>query len=47
MEVKFTSTPTQRHAKTLAAFRDRFGSRFTVGPVIHTGTHTLPLGERL
>lgn len=47
VEVKFTSTPTEQHAKTLAAFRDRFGSRFTVGLVIHTGSHALPLGERL
>ncbi|MGH3912276.1 MAG: ATP-binding protein [Pseudonocardiaceae bacterium] len=47
VEVKLTSTPTERHARTLAVFRDRFGTRFTVGLVIHTGTHTLPLGERL
>ncbi|MGH3976430.1 MAG: ATP-binding protein [Pseudonocardiaceae bacterium] len=47
VEVKLTSTPTERHARTLATFRDRFGPRFTVGLVIHTGTHTLSLGERL
>ncbi|MGH3923328.1 MAG: hypothetical protein ACRDTT_10740, partial [Pseudonocardiaceae bacterium] len=47
IEVKLTSTPTERHARTLATFRDRFGPRFTVGLVIHTGAHTLPLGDRL
>ncbi len=47
VEVKLTATPTERHARTLAAFRDRFGPRFTIGLVIHAGAHTLPLGERL
>lgn len=47
VEVKLTATPTERHARTLAVFRDRFGPRFTVGLVVHTGAHTLPLGERL
>lgn len=47
VEVKFTATPTQRHARTLASFAERFGSRFTVGLVVHGGRHTLPLGERL
>ncbi|MGQ0776514.1 MAG: ATP-binding protein [Pseudonocardiales bacterium] len=47
IEIKLTATPTERHAKTLAVFRDRFGPRFTVGLVIHTGAHSLPLGERL
>jgi len=47
IEIKLTATPTERHAKTLAVFRDRFGPRSTVGLVIHTGAHTLPLGERL
>ncbi len=47
VEVKLTATPTQRHARTLAGFAQRFGSRFTVGLVVHAGRHTLPLGERL
>ncbi|MGH3695999.1 MAG: ATP-binding protein [Pseudonocardiaceae bacterium] len=47
VEVKLTATPTQRHARTLAAFAERLGQRFTVGLVIHAGRHSLPLGERL
>jgi len=47
LEIKLTSTPLERHARTLARFRDMFGSRFTVGLVVHTGRHTLPLGDRL
>jgi uncharacterized protein len=47
VEVKLTATPTQRHARTLASFAERFGSRFTVGLVVHSGRYTLPLGERL
>lgn len=34
-------------AVDLARFRDRFGERFTVGLVVHTGVHTLALGPRL
>ncbi|MGH8907201.1 MAG: ATP-binding protein [Egibacteraceae bacterium] len=47
IEAKLTSTPTDRDARHLASFRDRFGARFTVGLVIHAGSYTLPLGDRL
>ena len=47
IEVKFTSTPTHRHAGHLARMRDRLGGRFTVGIVLHAGPQVLPLGERL
>lgn len=47
IEVKLTSTPLARHARQLAKFRDQYGDRFTVGLVIHAGTNTVPLGERL
>ncbi|MDQ2708647.1 MAG: ATP-binding protein [Actinomycetota bacterium] len=47
IEIKLTSTPLARHARTLASFRDTYGPRFTVGLVVHTGSHTLPLGDRL
>ncbi len=41
IEVKLTATPTERHARTLAR------ERFTVGLVVHTGRHPLPLGDRV
>lgn len=47
IEAKLTATPTTRHARHLALLRDRLGARFAVGLVLHGGTHTLPLGERL
>lgn len=47
IEVKLTATPTERHARHLARMRDRLGSRFTVGIVLHAGQHPLPLGDRL
>jgi predicted AAA+ superfamily ATPase len=47
IEIKLTSTPTVRHARHLAMLRDRLGSKFTTGLVVHSGTQTLPLGERL
>jgi uncharacterized protein len=47
IEIKLTSTPTARHAKHLAMLRDKLGSTFTTGLVIHAGSQTLPLGERL
>jgi predicted AAA+ superfamily ATPase len=47
IEIKLTSTPSARHAKHLAMLRDRLGSRFATGLVIHSGSQTLPLGERL
>ena len=47
VEVKFTATPTDRHAGHLARMRDRLGKRFTVGIVLHAGQQVLPLGDRL
>ena len=47
IEVKLTATPTTAHARHLALLRDRLPERFTVGLVIHTGTHSLPLGDRI
>jgi predicted AAA+ superfamily ATPase len=47
LELKLTATPTERHARHLATLRDRLGSRFTVGLVVHAGRQLLPLGERL
>jgi predicted AAA+ superfamily ATPase len=47
IEIKLTSTPTARHAKHLAMLRDRLGSKFATGLVIHSGSQILPLGERL
>lgn len=47
IEIKLTSTPTARHARHLAMLRDKLGSRFTTGLVVHAGARALPLGERL
>lgn len=47
VEVKLGASPTARDARHLALLRDGLGERFTAGIVIHTGTHSLPLGERL
>jgi predicted AAA+ superfamily ATPase len=47
LEIKLTSTPTVRHAKHLMMLRDRLGGRFTTGLVVHAGSQTLPLGDRI
>lgn len=47
VEVKLTATPTARHARHLGWLRDRLGSRFRVGLVLHAGATVLPLGDRL
>ena len=47
LEIKLTSTPLAKHAKHLAALRDRLGTRWSIGLVVHTGTQILPLGDRL
>lgn len=47
IEIKLTSTPTVRHARHSGTLRDKLGDRFTTGLVIHAGSQTLPLGERL
>lgn len=47
VEIELTATPTSRHARTLATFRDAHPGRFTVGVVLHAGKRVLPLGDRL
>lgn len=47
IEVKLSSTPTAHDARHLALLRDALPGRFVVGLVVHTGQHTLPLGDRL
>jgi predicted AAA+ superfamily ATPase len=47
LEIKLTSTPTARHARHLAMLRDKLGSKFATGLVIHAGSQALPLGDRL
>ncbi|MFB9923720.1 ATP-binding protein [Amycolatopsis halotolerans] len=47
LEIKLTSTPTARHAKHLMMLRDKLGGRFTTGLVVHSGSQTLPLGDRI
>jgi predicted AAA+ superfamily ATPase len=47
LEIKLTSTPLASHVRHLAGLRDRFAERFTVGLLVHAGTQTLPLGDRL
>jgi predicted AAA+ superfamily ATPase len=47
LEIKLSSTPTARHAKHLMMLRDKLGSRFTTGLVVHAGSQTLPLGDRI
>lgn len=47
IEVKASMTPRVDHARHLAMLRDRLGTAFTVGVVLHLGTQVLPLGDRL
>lgn len=47
IEVKASSTPISAHAKHLAYLRDRLGTRFLGGVVLHTGSQRLALGDRL
>ena len=47
IEVKASATPLPSDAKNLAYLRDRIGSRFKGGVVLHAGTHQTPLGDRI
>lgn len=47
IEVKASSAPRLDSARHLAWFRDMMGPAFRLGVVLHTGSHTYPLGERL
>lgn len=47
IEVKATATPLSAHAKHLVYLRERLGSRFVAGVVLHTGHQRLQLGDRI
>ena len=47
IKVKATATPRLRDARHLAYLRDRLGSRFTLGVLLHTGSRRVVLGDRL
>jgi uncharacterized protein len=47
VEVKLSATPTIRDARHLALMRDALRERFAIGVVVHAGTQSVPLGERL
>ena len=47
IEVKASATPRARDARHLAQLRDAVGDRFRTGIVLHLGSATLPLGDRL
>lgn len=47
IEVKASATPRLRDAVGLAFLRERLGSRFRQGIVLHLGPETLPLGDRI
>ncbi|MDR1213498.1 MAG: ATP-binding protein [Propionibacteriaceae bacterium] len=47
VEVKAANTVTAHDARHLAWLRDRLGSTFVRGVVLHTGTTTFPLGPQL
>lgn len=47
IEVKASATPRLRDATGLALLRDRLGSRFRQGILLHLGHDSPPLGERL
>lgn len=47
IEVKSTFTPGPRDAKGLIFLRDRLGSRFVSGIILHTGTSSASFGDRI
>jgi predicted AAA+ superfamily ATPase len=47
VEVKASTSFSQRDVRHLATFRDKLGSRFTAGVLLYAGTRVLPLGDRL
>lgn len=47
IEVKHAVRPGTRDARHLEWLRDRLGSRFAAGYVVHTGGDTYPLGEQI
>ena len=47
VEVKASALPSPRWFRWLARMRDKLGPQFVHGIVLHTGTDTLPFGDRL
>jgi len=47
VEVKATSTPRASDFRGLEFLRDKTGKRFRAGVLLHTGTRSLPFGDRL
>ena len=47
VEVKASATPRARDARGLALMRDRLGERFRCGILLHAGSETLPIGDRI
>ncbi|HEV7495834.1 ATP-binding protein [Baekduia sp.] len=47
IEVKASATPAARDFAGLRHLRDKLGTRFKAGVVLHTGADTLPFGDRL
>ncbi len=47
IEVKASATPRLRDAAGLRLLRDRLGERFRQGFVLHLGSESLPLGDRI
>jgi len=47
IEVKASSTPRRADAAGLRLLRDRLGSRFRLGLVLHLGPTSIPLGDRI
>lgn len=47
IEVKATATPSSKDVKGLAFLREKLGSRFVAGLVLHTGSTGAPFGDRI
>jgi hypothetical protein len=47
IEVKSAASVRSADLRGLRYLREKLGSRFKAGVVVHAGAHTLPLGERI
>jgi hypothetical protein len=47
VEVKASSAPTRKDARHLEWLRDQLGERFVTGLVLHTGSRSFPLSEKV
>ncbi|MDR1834131.1 MAG: DUF4143 domain-containing protein, partial [Propionibacteriaceae bacterium] len=47
IEVKATASVTARDTRHLATLRDKLGSRFASGLLLHTGRTAAPFGDRI